>query len=460
MRKRAVITGIGVVTPLGNGLDVFWPRALRGETAVGPIPGHWNAYFRPNSTIWAPLPSHDFSDYAISRVEAIQLDRCQQISLACARQALETAGIGVALRDEKKNSFAVSGVDAQRVGVFMGTGVGGMTTTCATIAHHVTLPAASALVELRKRAQADESLAGFAGELDGIRTGLRTPQRFNPFTVSMAMPNGTSAIVGIKYGLHGANSTCACACASGTMAIGFALRAVQSGAMPLALAGGVEYLGDDWGGVFRSFDVIQALVRPGDAPASANRPFDVNRSGFLFAEGGGAVLVIEELEHAVRRSAPVIAELVGFAETFDAHSVMIMEPSGAHIERMVRLALEDAAVAAAAIDYVNAHGTGTILNDQTECAMLDRVFGDGPLVNSTKSLIGHTIGASGAIEAAVTALSLRDQTTHICANLEAPISNLRFVRAPASLPMTWALSESFAFGGHNAALVMKAFRGQ
>jgi len=274
----------------------------------------------------------------------------------------------------------------------------------------------------------------------------------------MSMPNGNSAVVGIRYGLHGRNTTCAGACASGTIALGNALRAIQSGEMKLALAGGVEYLGDEWGGIFRAFDVVKTLVRAGDDPQTANRPFDARRSGFLFAEGGGAVLVVEELEHALARRAPVIAELSGYAETFDAHNMVMMDPAGRHAERMLRLALEDAGVTPAEVDLVNAHGTGTALNDATEAALLERVFGARPLVQSTKSLCGHTIGASGAIEAAVLALSIRDQTTHACAHLEQPIGGLRYVRAPQRFRIACALSESFAFGGHNAAVVLKEFR--
>ncbi len=456
MRKRAVITGIGLVTPLGHGVGTFWPRALAGQTSVAPIPPHWAQYYQPHSTIWAALPSLDLPAHHIARIEATQFDRCQQIALACTRQALESAGIGISLRDEKKNTFTVTGVDPDTCGVFIGTGVGGISTNSSAIVHHVGVPAASRLEALAGALRAAGSEAQVPQALDDVRAAFRLPPRFNPFGVTMVMPNGPSAAVGIKYGLHGTNRAYVAACATGTMAIGAALNAVQSDAMPIALAGGVDYLADDWGGVFRAFDMLQTLATPREAAAAANRPFDVDRSGFLFAEGGGAVLVVEELEHARRRGAPAIAELVGYAETFDGHSMMMMEPSATHIERMVRAALDNAGIAPAAVDYVNAHGTGTILNDQAECAMLDRVFGSAPVVNSTKSLIGHTLGASGAIEVAVTALSLRDQTTHVCANLVTPLNHLRFVRAGGPLPMTWAISESFAFGGHNAGLVLKA----
>lgn len=458
MRRRAVVTGIGLVTPIGTGVAEFWSRAVAGSAACAPIPEHWRLYDQPLSTVWAPLPTRDFSSFDISRIEASQLDRVEQIALACSRQALDAAGLVYELRDAKKNTFAVKGVDPLGFGVFVGTGIGGATTLLASCVAHVGLPVEAGLDRLRLRLAGDGAFPDAVAEIDALRSGLRAPARFDTFAVPKSMPNGCSAVVGIKYGLLGRNTTCAGACASGTIAIGQALRAVQSGEMTLALAGGVEYLADDWGGIFRAFDVVRTLVRAGDDPARANRPFDARRSGFLFAEGGGGVLVVEELEHARRRGAPVIAEVLGYGETFDAHSVMMIEPSGTHVERMVRQALDDAGVGPEGVDYVNAHGTGTVLNDETESAMLRRVFGEGPLVNSTKGLVGHTIGASGGIEAAVAALSIRDQTTHPCVNLEEPIGGLRYVRESGRFRIARALSESFAFGGHNAAVVMGELR--
>jgi len=454
MRRRAVVTGIGLVTPIGCGVAEFWRNALAGRAACAEIPAHWRRHFRPLSTIWAPLPSRDLSPFGVTRIEASQLDKAEQIALACAQQALDAAGVCYVPKDAKKNTYTLADVDAMSVGVMIGTGIGGATSLLAATGNHVVQPVLNELAELQRReGTPPETAAG----LEKLRAGIRVAGRFEPFVAPMSMPNGNSAVVGIRYGLYGRNATYAGACASGTIAIGNALRAIQSGEMKVVLAGGVEFLGDEWGGIFRAFDVVKTLVRAGDHPGTANRPFDAGRSGFLFAEGGGAVLVVEELEHALARQAPVIAELVGYAETFDAHNMLMMEPSGRHAERMLRLVLEDAGVEPAEIDLVNAHGTGTVLNDATEAALLERVFGERPLVQSTKSLCGHTIGASGAIEAAVLALSLRDQTTHACANLEQPIGGLRYVRAPGPFRITSALSESFAFGGHNAALVLRAF---
>jgi 3-oxoacyl-[acyl-carrier-protein] synthase II len=192
-------------------------------------------------------------------------------------------------------------------------------------------------------------------------------------------------------------------------------------------------------------------------PEAANRPFDENRSGFLFSQGGAAVLILEELDHAQRRGATILAELIGFAETFDAHSIMSLAPGGQQIERMIHATLEDANMSPKDVDYINAHGTGTKNNDQTEAEVIDRVFGKSVRVNSTKSLLGHTIGASGAFEALVTALTLRDGKTHISRNLENPVLDLNFVRSVESFEPRVALSQSFAFGGHNAAIILRKY---
>jgi 3-oxoacyl-[acyl-carrier-protein] synthase II len=201
--------------------------------------------------------------------------------------------------------------------------------------------------------------------------------------------------------------------------------------------------------------VSGTLVRDYASPDTANRPFDENRSGFLFSQGGAAALILEELEHAQRRGATIMAELIGFAETFDANSMMSLAPGGKQIERMVRAALDDANLSPDDVDYLNAHGTGTKNNDQTEAEVIQRVFGKSIRVNSTKSLLGHTIGASGAFEALVAALTLRDGKTHISRNLENPVLDLNFVHSVEPFEPRVALSQSFAFGGHNAAIVLR-----
>jgi 3-oxoacyl-[acyl-carrier-protein] synthase II len=281
------------------------------------------------------------------------------------------------------------------------------------------------------------------------------PPRFNPYAVPSMMPNAVSALLGIRWSLGGPNLTFSQACAAGTVAVGHAFRAIAAGDVDLALCGGAEYLGDPYGGIFRGFDIARTLAAEGTDLTRANRPFDRDRTGFLFGEGGAAVLVCEEEAAARRRGARVYAEIVGYAENFDAYSIMMMEPSGERIADMVAAAVHDAGCVPADVDYVNAHGTGTAVNDEIESSVIERLFGDKPLVNATKSLTGHCIGASGGIEAAITALSLAHQTTHACRNLEHPIRDLRFVREAGPCRIDTAITQSFAFGGHNAAVVMK-----
>ena len=273
----------------------------------------------------------------------------------------------------------------------------------------------------------------------------------------MLMPNAIPAHIGLKYSIKGPNLSYSVACASGTVAIGHAFHAVRDGTVDMAIAGGSEFLDDYYGGIFHGFDIAKALVRNCDDPDTANRPFDVNRSGFLFSQGGAAVLLLEDLETAMARGAPILAEIAGYAETFDAHSVMNIAPNGLEIERMMNAALVDAGMSAADIHYINAHGTGTQANDVVESEVIERVFGRDVLVNSTKSLIGHTIGASGAMEALVTVMSLEDQKVHVCRNLDEPIAHLNFVRETKSASLDAAFTQSFAFGGHNAGLVLKRF---
>lgn len=451
--RRVVITGVGVVSPIGVGTSAFWDATLSGVSAVAPVPEHWRRYYTPFSTLWAPLPVIDYASFAINRIEQMQLDKAELIALVCASQALAGAGFSPILHDDKKNTFKLSEQAPERWGVAVGTGIGGVASFASAQAFHTGESTAYQLEALRNIVGPLITAPGFNEAIDEIKSGLRMPVRFNPMTVPMTMPNGISAAIGIKYGLTGPNMTCAGACAAGTIAIGAGFKAIATGECDAAIVGGAEYLGDDFGGCFRGFDVARTLVREAGDPMAANRPFDRDRTGFLFAEGGGAMLVIEERERARARGANIIAEISGFAQTFDAHSMMAMEPTGQSAVRMIENALARAQCRPADIDYINAHGTGTVLNDETESAVIETIFGNKPLVNSTKSLIGHTIGASGAIEAAVTVLSLRDQKTHVSKNIVNPVRDLNFVTNSGPSVFNRALSQSFAFGGHNACLV-------
>lgn len=453
MNRRVVITGAGVVSSIGIGVDEFWRHCLQAKSVVAPIPANWQYYADLHSRVWSPLPDINPESLGIARTERLQLDPVTVLALGAAREALERAGFALAPVGGGSRAFTLPAADSARIGVFLGTGLGGAITFLQNHTYHLLRKPRAELITYAEK----YGPSGDRKTLENILALMAHGPRFNPFEVSMVMPNAPSAAVGIKFTLTGPNVTYSVACASGTVAIGNAYRAVRDGRADVAVSGGCEHFADEHGHIFRSFDVAGTLVRDCADPEKANRPFDDKRSGFLFSQGGAAVLVLEELECAQRRGATIMAEVIGFAETFDAYSMMRLAPGGEQIELMLRAALADASVGAHDVDYINAHGTGTKNNDETETEVIGRVFKKSVLINSTKSLLGHTIGASGAFEGLVTALSLRDQTTHICKNLDAPLRDLNFVRSVGQSDLRVAISQSFAFGGHNAALVLRRF---
>ena len=453
MSRRVAVTGIGVVTNIGAETEQFWENCLAGSSVVCEIPDSWREYADYHSTLWSPL-SLDLSALGFTRVDVAQNDPVSLIAVHAARQALLRSGFSLQVKDKRARTEHIPEIPSDRAGVYMGTGVGGAKSFLENHAYQTLALQIDALTGMHEALdEGDPERATLKSVLERFVVG----PRFNPFVVSMLMPNAVSALPGLRFSFTGPNLTYAVACASGTVAIGKAFEAVRRGEVDYALAGGSEYLDDPYGGIFRGFDIAGALVRDCSEPDKANRPFDEDRSGFLFSQGGAAVLALEPLDMARARGAEIIAEVAGYAETFDAFSMMRIEPDAREIERMIASALEDANLRPGDIQYINTHGTGTTSNDLTEVQVIERVFGDRVLVNSTKSLLGHAIGASGAIEAAVTVLSLLHQTTHACRNLERPLSGLNFVRGVEPRRISAAFSQSFAFGGHNAGLVFRRY---
>jgi 3-oxoacyl-[acyl-carrier-protein] synthase II len=443
MDKRVVITGIGMIAPNGRSTDEVWMACCDGKSVATRTPAHWARYWPMTSNVWAPLPPVAHDGVFINRIESMQIDKITLLALSAAAEAINHAGLELKLTDEKKNTYAIQNINASRWGTFIGTGMGGITSFSGALINHVH-GAVSAAIDVPYRPSVNEL--------------MRVPPRFNPFIVSMTMPNAPAAALGIKVNLTGINKTYCQACAAGTVAIGEAYHAVKSGRIEGAIAGGVEYLADEFGGIMRGFDIAKSLATAGDDPSKANCPFDEYRTGFLFAEGGTGILILESLDGARKRNVTPIAEIAGAAESFDAHSIMAMEPSAVAAQSMIGSVLQQSGLDPYGIDYVNTHGTGTKLNDATEAALIEKIFGKRPIVNSTKSLIGHTIGASGAIETAITALSIRDSRIHISLNIENPIADLSFARTTIDHPVNAALTQSFAFGGHNACLVLKSVK--
>ena len=434
------LTGAGVVSSLGTDVDGFWRRCLAGDTVVEEIPAAWARHSPLRSRVWSPLGAWERETPLMTRIEKKQLDPASRIALLAAEEALRRAGLPLESADPRRNAWRIAGVDGDRAGVFLGTGVGGL---------HSCLES-SRFIVLDQPRRALQEIEG----AEAVLAELAIPRAFNPFSVAMTMPNASAAALSIKLGLFGPCRTFAGACASGTVALGQAFRAVRQGECDLALAGGVEFLSDPFGCAFRGFDAVGALAAGPLPPDRINRPFDRERCGFLFSEGGGAVLVLEDLESARRRGADVLAEVVGYGETADAHHLMAIAPEGRQIRRALDLCLADAGLAPADVGYVNAHGTGTAANDDVEARVLSELFPPETRVNSTKSLLGHTLGASGAIEALVAALTLRDGVAHPSRNLSDPELPLAFLRAAEPVAARYALSESFAFGGQNAVLAL------
>lgn len=435
MKKRVVITGTGAICSIGNSTASLWESCMEQKVSIQEIPQRWKALSKFNSRFWSPLGPLPKDSFFQLRTDAFQLDKCQIMTIATAMEAIRDSKLEYIRVNGKCGICKLKDIDTSRTGIFIGTGAGGIGSMLSAHSYHNLSPLKS---------QLDPHKYGFADAF---------PLRFNPFTVPMMMLNGSADILGIRLSISGINRTICAACASGTMAIGEAYKAVSSGKIDVAIAGGVEYLNDPSGGVFRSFDTAGVLTK-GDNAETCNAPFDQNRSGFLFSEGGCALMVIESLEHALNRGTNIIAEIKAYFENFEAYNLMMMEPEGKFIEELLISLLDKADLDKSEIDYINAHGTGTVANDQIESMVIKKIFGTAVSVNSTKSLTGHILGASGAIEAVITALSVQKNTIHASKNIFNPVNDINLIKKSTHTRIRNAITESFSFGGHNAALVL------
>ena len=410
-RPKVVVTGIGAITPLGRTVDAFWGNLVAGKSGIGPMT-------LCDPTNYPCRISGEVSDFEpqeyINPKEARRMARFSQLAVAAGLTAVESAGL------------EISREDAFRVGVILGNGNGGFPT-----------------LEENCRILAD-------------RGGMR----MSPFFFPMILPNMAAAAVSRYVGALGYNSTATTACAASNQAIGEALEVIRRGAADVVLAGGTEAGISQLG--LAGFAVMRALSTRNEDPQAASRPFDADRDGFVPAEGA-VVLVLESLEHAQARNASVLAELAGFGCTSDASHPVQPEESGASAVEAMRLALADAGVALEQVDYINAHGTSTPLNDAVETVAIKRLFGERAYqipVSSTKSMIGHSLGASGALEAAACIKTITDGRVHPTINYEVPdpACDLDYVPNQArEHNVNVALSNAFGFGGQNACLVFRKF---
>ena len=408
---KVVITGIGVVTPIGTGIDDFWDALVAGRSGAGPIT-HFDATKYP---VQIAAEVDDFEPTRwINPREVARTDRFCQMGVAAASLAMGDAGL-----DDPE--------DERRIGVIVGTGIGGLQT-----------------IEEQHQALIDGG-----------------PRRVSPFMVPRLMPNGAAAAIAMKFGLKADNYSVVSACASGAHAIGTAFETIRSGRADVMVAGGCEAAITPL--AVAAFARMGALSKRNDDPAHASRPFDKDRDGFLFGEGAG-ILVLEAADHAAARGAIPLARLTGYAATSDAFHVTQPDPDGAGAAAAMRAAMADARVEPLDVDYVNAHGTSTPYNDRVETIAIKQALGNEAKrvpVTSTKSQTGHLLGAAGAVEAAATAMILRRGVIPRTINLETPDPDcdLDYVAdEPREQSVRVAISNSFGFGGQNACLVMEAER--
>ncbi|HWB55845.1 MAG TPA: beta-ketoacyl-ACP synthase II [Gaiellaceae bacterium] len=412
-RRRVVITGMGAVTPLGNDAETFWEHLVAGESGAAPI----EAFDPSRFAVHFACELKDFDPTTwIEHKKARRMDRFTQMIIAAARMAEEDSGLDIAAEHE-------------RVGVSVATGIGG--------------------------------LQSFQDCYDQLLD--RGPDRVNPFSIPAIIPNMGAAWVSMELGTRGPLSSECTACAASNMAIGGALDNIRLGRADAMLAGGTEAGITEVG--IGGFSAMRALSRRNDDPARASRPFDAERDGFVMGEAG-AIVVLEELEHAKERDAKIYAELVGYGLSSDAQHITEPDPTGKHPARAMAMAMADAGISSDEIDYVNAHGTSTPLGDASETRVIKIAFGEEKArrtpISSTKGATGHCLGASGAIEAIITTLAVDRDVVPPTINYEVadPECDLDYIPNEAREWKTdVALSNNFGFGGHNACLVVRKFTG-
>lgn len=409
-KRRVAITGLGVITSLGETVDGMWDALCAGKSGIIPI-ARWDASKYP-ARFGGECTHFDVTKYGVEAREAKRLDRFGQFGIAASVNAVKDAGL-----DFDKE-------DRHRAGVLIGSGIGGIET----------------LEEQNKILVA------------------RGVSRVSPFTVPRLMVNAASGNVSILFGIHGPNTAVATACATGANAIGDAGRFIQHDMADIMIAGGSEAALCELG--MASFCAARALSTRNDEPAKASRPWDKGRDGFVMGEGAG-VVILEELEHARKRGARIYAELVGYGMSGDAYHITAPDENGRGASMAMSLALEDAGLNPEQIDYVNAHGTSTPLGDVAETKALKNTFGSHAYkmaVSSTKSELGHLLGASGGVEAVITALAVHNNLIPPTINLDDPDEECDLDYVPHKARdkrVNAAMSNSFGFGGHNASLVMK-----
>ena len=411
MVKRVVITGMGIISPLGNNVGDYWQRLLKGESGIRPIE-HLDV--SNSKTKIAGIVTDFHPEDRWGAKEAKKLDRFSQFALAAAEEALTDSQLNLDL------------VDKERLGVYVGSGIGGLTTL-----------------------------------IDNVNTlNQRGPNRVSPNLVPMMISNAAAAQISIKLGAQGPSLSPVTACSIGNTSIGEAFHTIRNGDADVMFAGGAEAAVTNLS--LASFGNARALSTRNEEPTSASRPFDINRDGFVMSEGA-AILVIEDLEHAIKRNAPILAEIIGYGASSDAHHMVATHPEGRGAFLAMKNALAKANITPADVDVISAHATSTPVGDLSETLAIKRLFEEQAYkipVTANKSMLGHMLGAAGGAEAIALVKSLREGIIPPTINLENPdpACDLDYIPEGArKASLSIGLSNSFGFGGHNSAIVLKKY---
>lgn len=409
--RRVVVTGIGTLSPVGKSVGESWENLKNGNSGISKItrfdPTDYSAQIAGEVKDFDPLDHFD-------RKEARKFDPYIQYALVAAAEAVQDSGLDI----EK--------IDKDRAGTFISSGIGGIST-----------------IEANKKVLIE-----------------RGPSRVSPFFLPASLANLATGQVSIKYGLKGPNLAGVTACAASTHSLGDSWKIIQRGDADIMIAGGAEFPITELG--IAGFAVMKALSTRNDEPAKASRPFEKNRDGFVAAEGS-SILILEDLEHAVKRGAKIYAEIVGYGFTSDAYHMTAPDPEAGGMSRAMAAAVKDAGIAPEDVSYINAHGTSTPLNDKLETMAIKRVFGDHAYnlhISSTKSMTGHMLGATGAAEAIYTIMAINHSLIPPTINYETPDEDLDLNYTPNTAvekEITYAMSNSFGFGGTNGSLILKKF---
>ncbi len=412
MKRRVVVTGLGAVTSIGIGKDNFFKGLYEGRSGISRISLFDPAEF--SVQIAGEVKDFNPEDY-FDKKEIRRLDRVEEFAFVAAKEAIEDSGLDVESEDK------------ERIGVYVTSGIGGLTS--------------------------------LSEQFNVLKE--RGPRRVSPFLITQLIIDAIPAYIALQYGFKGATLSAVAACASATQTIGEAMLAIQRGDLDVIVAGGADAPIVEL--AVAAFASMRALSKRNDSPETASRPFDKTRDGFVMGEGSG-ILLLEELEHAKKRGAHIYAELAGYGTTTDAYHTTAPDPTVTQIKRSMLMAIESAGVDKNDIDYINAHGTSTPLNDKYETKAIKEIFGDRAYqipVSSTKSMIGHLLGASGAAESVATVLTIDKGIIFPTINYSEPDPecDLDYVpNKPREKEVHVALKNSFGFGGHNVSLIFKKFK--